>query len=292
MDFAGLPQFVAGGLAIGAVYGLVGAGFSLIFNATRVVNLAQGELVVVGGLATVSFLAWSLPLPLALLAALAVTGTLGALLFATVSSARRGSTELTFVMVTLGIAIALRGIASVIWGTEFMTFTLYPGGAITVGTAVVSYGTLGMLAVTALVSLLMWWLLYRTTIGKAIRACGDNPLAARTVGIRPQRMVLYTYVGSALLGGLAGILVTPSLMMSYDNGVMLALKGFTAAAAGGLFNPFGAIVGGLILGIIEGVCVGLISSELQNAYAFVTLLLVLAFLPEGLFGGRRRGQAR
>lgn len=292
MDLTGFPQFVAGGLAIGAVYGLMGAGFSLVFNATKVVNLAQGEMVVIGGLATVSFLAWSLPLPIAVLAALALSAALGGLIYFILGRARRGSTELTFVMVTLGIAIAGRGVASMVWGTEFRTFTLYPEGAVRIANAVVSYATLGMLAITALVSLILWFVLYRTMIGKAIRACGDNPVAAQTVGIRPRRMVLYTYVAGAMLGGLAGILVTPSLMMSYDNGVMLTLKGFTAAAAGGLLNPFGAIAGGLIIGVIEGVCVGMISSELQNAYAFVTLLLVLAFMPQGLFGARHMSQVR
>jgi branched-chain amino acid transport system permease protein len=292
MDFAGFPQFVAGGLAIGAVYGLVGAGFSLVFNATKVINLAQGETVVIGGLATVSFLAWNLPLPAAIAGSLALSAILGALTCYVLWTARRGATELTFVMVTLGIAIAARGVASKIWGTEFQTFALYPSGAVTLAHAAVSYSTLGMLAVTALVSVALWLLLHRTLMGKAIRACGDNPLAAQTVGIKPRRMVLCTYVVGAMLGGLAGILVTPSLMMSYDNGVMLTLKGFTAAAAGGLLNPFGAVAGGLMIGVIEGICVGMISSELQNAYAFVTLLFVLTFMPQGLFGGRQLGQVR
>lgn len=292
MDFAGFPQFVAGGLAIGAVYGLVGAGFSLVFNATKVINLAQGEAVVIGGLATVSFLAWHLPLPVAIAASLIASAVLGALIYCVLLGAKKGSTELTFVTVTLGIAIAVRGLASMVWGTEFQTFPLYLEGAITVAHAVVSYSTLGMLGATALVSIVLWFLLHRTLIGKAIRACGDNPLAAQTVGINPRRMVLYTYIAGTLLGGLAGILVTPSLMMSYDNGVMLTLKGFTAAAAGGLLNPFGAIAGGLIIGVIEGVCVGMISSELQNAYAFVTLLLVLAVMPQGLFGGRHLSLVR
>lgn len=257
-----------------------------MFNATKVINLAQGEMVVVGGLATVSFLAWSAPLPLAIMCALLLTAILGASLYLILRTARKGSTELTFVMVTLGIAIAMRGVASTLWGTEFQTFALYPQGTVTIANAVVSYSTLAMIVVTALVSVLLWLVLYRTMIGKALRACGDNPIAAQTVGISPQQMILYAYVASSVLGGLAGVLVTPSLMMSYDNGVMLALKGFTAAAAGGLVNPFGAIAGGLIIGVIEGICVGAISSELQNAYAFIILLLVLAFLPQGLFGGR------
>jgi branched-chain amino acid transport system permease protein len=291
MDFSGIPQFVAGGLTVGAVYGLVGAGFSLIFKASKVINFAQGEFVVLGGLVTYSFVGLFTGATLtatlaAALMALAVVLALGALLYTLLRTAKRGGNEFTYVMVTLAVAIALRGAAGLVWGTEYKTFPLYPRGSIKVLGAVVTYGTLITVAATLLVSLGLWLVLYRTMVGKAMRACADDPMAAQTVGIRPQRMVLYAYLGSAFMGGLAGILLTPMLMMSYDNGVMLALKGFTAAVAGGLANPFGAIVGGLVIGIIESLGVGMISSELQNAYAFVALLLVLFLRPQGLFGGR------
>lgn len=291
MDLSGIPQYIAGGLTVGAVYGLVGAGFSLIFRASKVINFAQGEFVVLGGLATYSFvelLGGGLLRSVypAIGAALAVLVALGAILFVVLRTAKKGSTEFSFVMVTLGVAIALRGAAGLIWGTEFKTFTLYPPGTVRVYGAVVTYGTLIVLAVTLLVSLGLWLVLYRTRIGKAMRACADDRMAAQTLGINPQRMVLYAYMGSALLGAIAGILLTPMLMMSYGNGVILALKGFTAAVAGGLTNPFGAVAGGLVIGIIESLGVGMVSSELQDAYAFVALLLVLLVKPQGLFGGR------
>jgi branched-chain amino acid transport system permease protein len=138
----------------------------------------------------------------------------------------------------------------------------------------------------------LWVFLFRTMIGKAMRACANDSRAARTVGIRPRRMVLLAYVASAAIGGLAGMLITPSQMMSYDNGVILAIKGFTAAIVGGLANPFGAVIGGLVLGLLEGLGVGLISSDLQNAYAFFTLLLILLVRPQGLFGRAEAGSAR
>lgn len=291
MDLSGVPQFLAGGVTVGAVYGLVGAGFSLIFRASKVINFAQGEFVVLGGLVAYSFVeilgggVLTSVYP-AIGGALAVLIALGAVLFTVLQAAKKGSTEFSFVMVTLGVAIALRGAAGLIWGTEFKTFTLHPPGTVRVLGAVVSHGTLITLTVTLLVSAALWLLLYRTRIGKAMRACADDRLAAQTVGISPQRMVLYAYMGSALLGGIAGILLTPMLMMSYGNGVILALKGFTAAVAGGLANPFGAVVGGLLIGIIESLGVGLVSSDLQDAYAFVALLLVLLVRPQGLFGGR------
>lgn len=283
-DLSGIPQYVAGGLAVGTVYGLVGAGFSLIHSSSKVVNFAQGEFVVLGGLTACSLSAllggrWA-----ASAASVAIVLAIGALLCLVLRTAKKGSTEFTFVMVTLAVAIALRGAAGLVWGTEYRTFDLYPRGALKVLGAVVSYGTLWMLGITLLVCMALWAVLYRTRLGKAMRACSNDRLAAQAVGIDPSRMVFLSYTGSACLGALGGVLLTPMLMMSYDNGVMLALKGFTAAVAGGLDSPFGAIAGGLLIGVTEGIGVGLVSSELQNAYAFMALLLVLLVRPQGLFG--------
>ena len=289
VDLSGIPQFVAGGVAVGTVYGLVGAGFSLIYNSSKIVNFAQGEFVVVGGLAAVSLTGLLGARWTALAGSVCVVLALGTALYLVLRLARRASTEFTFVMVTLAAAIALRGAAGLIWGTEYRTFPLYSSGTVKVLGAVVSHGTLWMLAVTALACVVLWAVLYRTRLGKAMRACSNDRLAAQTIGIDPRRMVLSSYLGSALLGAVAGILLTPMLMMSYDSGVMLALKGFTAAVAGGLVSPFGAIAGGLLIGILEGLGVGLVSSELQNAYAFLVLLLVLLARPQGLFG---RGPAQ
>jgi branched-chain amino acid transport system permease protein len=286
VDLSGVPQFVAGGLAVGTVYGMVGAGFSLIYNSSRVVNFAQGEFVVVGGLAAVSLTGLLGSTWTALAGAIGVVLLIGAAMYLVLRLANRASTEFTFVMVTLAAAIALRGASGLVWGTEYRTFPLYSTGAVKVLGAVVSHGTLWMLGVTVLACLALWGILYRTRVGKAMRACASDAMAAQTVGIDPRRMVLASYLGSALLGAVAGILLTPMLMMSYDNGVALALKGFTAAVAGGLVSPFGAIAGGLLIGVLEGLGVGLLSSELQNAYAFMVLLLVLLVRPQGLFGAR------
>lgn len=287
-----VPQFLAGGLAIGAVYGLIGAGFSLIYNSSKVINFAQGQFVVYGGLITVSLITAGLPsaiaLPLAIAACVALGGTLQALLL----TARGGSSELTFIMVTIGVGIAMQGIAHQIWGTDYLTFSLYQEGAVHLAGAVVSYGTLTILAVTVLVCLLLWLFLYHTLAGKAMRACANDPRVAQTVGIRPRRVVLGAYLASAALGGLAGILVTPSLMMSAEFGVLLGIKGFTAAIVGGLANPFGAVIGGIVLGLFEGLCVGVISSDLQDAYAYIALLSVLLLRPQGLFGRTLAGSAR
>lgn len=292
MDWGAIPQFLAGGLAIGAVYGLIGVGFSLIYSTSKVINFAQGEFVVYGGLATVSLTLFDIPASIALPLALAASIVMGGALQGLLSTARKGSNELTYIMTTIGVAIALQGLAHQIWGTDYRTYALYPQGAIKVLGASVNYATITILVMTAVVCMTLWVFLFRTMIGKAMRACANDSRAAQTVGIRPRRMVLLAYVASAAIGGLAGMLITPSQMMSYDNGVILAIKGFTAAIVGGLANPFGAVIGGLVLGLLEGLGVGLISSDLQNAYAFITLLLILLIRPQGLFGRAGPGSAR
>lgn len=292
MDWGAIPQFLAGGLAIGAVYGLIGVGFSLIYSTSKVINFAQGEFVVYGGLATVSLTLFDIPASIALPLSLAASIVMGGALQGLLSTARKGSNELTYIMTTIGVAIALQGLAHQIWGTDYRTYALYPQGAIKVLGASVNYATITILVMTAVVCMALWGFLFRTMIGKAMRACANDGRAAQTVGIRPRRMVLFAYMASAAIGGLAGMLITPSQMMAYDNGVILAIKGFTAAIVGGLANPFGAVIGGLILGLLEGLGVGLISSDLQNAYAFFTLLLILLIRPQGLFGRVEPGSAR
>lgn len=292
MDWGAIPQFLAGGLAIGAVYGLIGVGFSLIYSTSKVINFAQGEFVVYGGLATVSLTLFDIPASVALPLSLAASIVMGGALQGLLSTARKGSNELTYIMTTIGVAIALQGLAHQIWGTDYKTYALYPQGAIKMLGASVNYATITILVTTALVCVALWVFLFRSMIGKAMRACANDSRAARTVGIRPRRMVLLAYLASAAIGGLAGMLITPSQMMSYDNGVILAIKGFTAAIVGGLANPFGAVIGGLVLGLLEGLGVGLISSDLQNAYAFLTLLVILLARPQGLFGRAEPGSAR
>ena len=256
MDWGAIPQFLAGGLAIGAVYGLIGVGFSLIYSTSKVINFAQGEFVVYGGLATVSLTLFDIPASIALPLSLAASVVMGGALQGLLSTARKGSNELTYIMTTIGVAIALQGLAHQIWGTDYKTYALYPQGAMKVLGASVNYATITILVMTAVVCMGLWVFLFRTMIGKAMRACANDSRAARTVGIRPRRMVLLAYVASAAIGGLAGMLITPSQMMSYDNGVILAIKGFTAAIVGGLANPFGAVIGGLVLGLLEGLGVG------------------------------------
>ena len=137
---------------------------------------------------------------------------------------------------------------------------------------------------TALLVLTVHLFFNRTLVGKAILACSCNKTAAQLVGINVGRMLLVAYGLSALLGAMAGVLVAPITYTSYDAGIMLGLKGFAAAVLGGMGNPMGAVAGGLLLGLVESLAAGLISSGYKDAIAFVILLLVLFLRPSGLFG--------
>ncbi|MCF3593078.1 branched-chain amino acid ABC transporter permease [Rhodobacteraceae bacterium LMO-12] len=287
-----VPQFMAGGLAIGAIYGLVAAGFSLIYNSSKVINFSQGEFVVIGGLSAVTFLSLPIPTWLALSLSLIVSVILGLLLRFILGMARKDSTEMTFIMITLGLAMVITGLAYQIWGADFLSFQLFPRESYNVLGATLNFDTITILAITCIVCVIMWFFLYRTIFGKAMRAVSENARVAQTVGVNPGTMIMVAFAFSAFLGGLAGILITPSQMMSYDNGVILVVKGFAAAIVGGLVNPFGAVVGGILVGVIEGLCVGLISSELQNVYAFVVLFVVLLVRPQGLLGKVTQGLSR
>ena len=143
---------------------------------------------------------------------------------------------------------------------------------------------LWVLGGAAVLVLAVQWFFHHTILGKAILACSCNRTAAHLVGINVGLMMLVAYGLSALLGAMAGVLVTPITYTSYDAGVMLGLKGFSAAILGGMGNPMGAVAGGLVLGLVESLAAGMISSGYKDAIAFVLLLLVLFFRPSGLFG--------
>src|SRR5215203_4580336 len=221
-------QFLFSGLTVGAVYAMVALGFTLIYNASDVVNFAQGEFVMIGGMATVFAVAAGVPLPLGALLAIAAAVAVGLLLNA------------------LAIEPA-RGVAT------FLALYLF---------------------------------LERTVLGKAVLATAANRLAAQLVGINTRIIMMLAFGASAAIGALAGIFITPITLTSYDVGTLLALKGFAAAMLGGMGSPFGAILGGLLLGLFESFSAGYLSSAYKDAVAFLTILVVLFLLPSGLVGRR------
>ena len=280
-------QYIASGLTAGAIYALVALGFSIIFNASGAINFAQGEFVMIGGMSAVTLLALGLPLwvalPLAVLASVLVALIIEKL---AIEPARHAGT-VTLIIITIGVALFLRGLAQLLWGKgvhrlpsfgseqpiEWLGATLLPQSLWVMGGA-----ALAVFCLSAFYG--------RTLLGKAMRATSYNLIAAQLAGINTRGVLFASFGLAAALGALGGVLIAPIAFTSYDAGIMLGLKGFAAAMLGGLGSFAGAVLGGLVLGLLEGLGAGLISSAYKDAIAFVVILLVLFLMPQGLLGGR------
>ena len=280
-------QFLVSGLTIGAVYALVALGFTLVYNASDVVNFAQGEFVMLGGMVTVFAHAAGVPLPFAALLAIIVSVLLGLALYWLAIAPARGASAVSLIIITIGASILLRGAAQIIFDKQFHKLPSFSGDApVQMLGAAVQPQSFWVIGGAAVVVLLLYVFLERTLLGKAVLATSANQLAARLVGINTATIMALAFGGSAAIGGVAGILITPITLTSYDVGTLLALKGFAAAMLGGIGNPLGAVAGGLLLGLLEAFGAGYLSSTYKDAFAFIVILAVLFAAPQGLFGRR------
>ena len=284
-----LVQYLLAGLTLGAIYALVALGFAIIYNASHVINFAQGEFVMIGGMATVSFIDTGLPLPLAALAAIVVAAFIGFLLERFAVEPARGASVVTLIIITIGASILLRGLATFVWDKKIHAVPAFSGDAPiviggTAGGATLLPQSLWVLGATLAAVAALWGFFNRTLTGKAILAVSHNRLAAQLVGVSVRRVLAVSFALSAALGALAGILIAPITFTSWDAGVMLGLKGFAAAILGGLGSGPGAIAGGLALGLLEALGAGYVSSAYKDVIAFVIILAVLVFMPSGLAG--------
>jgi len=280
-----LLQFLISGLTVGSIYALVALGFSIIYNASDVVNFAQGEFVMIGAMSAIFLLHDGLPYPVAVFCAISITVLVGLALDKLAIEPAKNATVVSTIIITIGASIFLRGAALLIWGKEIYALPSFTGDTpITIGTATILPQNIWVMAGTAAAVFAVKYFFDRTLMGKAIMACSFNKKAAFLVGINVKQMLLVSYGLSAALGSAAGVLVTPITFMSYNSGVMLGLKGFCAAILGGMGNSSGAVAGGLLLGLIETVGAGFISSGYKDAIAFFVIMLVLFFRPSGILG--------
>lgn len=282
---AELLQFLVSGLTVGAVYALVALGFTIIYNASDVVNFAQGEFVMLGGMITFFAHAAGFPLAGAAILAIVATAIVGVALNKLAIEPARGAPVVSLIIITIGASIFLRGVASLVFDKSLHRFPGFSGEApIMVAGAAIIPQSIWVLAGALLVFLGLWVFFTKTLTGRAVLATANNRLAAQLVGINTKFVMTLSFALSAAIGALAGVLVTPITLTSYDMGIALALKGFAAAMLGGMGNPFGALIGGLLLGILEALTAGYISSAYKDAASFVIILAVLFFMPQGLFG--------
>ncbi len=278
-------QFLISGVTQGAIYALVGLGFAVIYNASHVINFAQGEFVMIGGMATVSLIALGMPMPLAIIIAVIGAGAVGFALEKFAIGPAHGSSVVNLIIITIGASIFLRGIAQVLWDRNFHALPSFSGDEpIAFMGAAILPQSLWVIGVMVLIVAGLWGFFSHTRSGKAMLATSFNPLAAKLVGINTRRVLQVSFVLAAALGAIAGILIAP-ISLTYANvGIMLGLKGFCAAIVGGLGKPMGAIAGGLIVGIAEAMTAGYISSAYKDAVAFIIIIAVLMLLPNGIFG--------
>lgn len=282
-----LLQFLFSGVTVGAVYALVALGFTIIYNASDVVNFAQGEFVMLGGMITTFAHLAGLPLPLAALIAIVITAAVGVALNKLAIEPARNAPVASLIIITIGASIFIRGVAQLVFDKQLHRFPAFSGDApINIGGATILPQSLWVTGGALAIFAGLWVFFTRTLTGKAVLATANNRLAARLVGINTTYIMTLSFALSAAIGALAGVLVTPITLTSYDVGIGLALKGFAAAMLGGMGNPFGALVGGFVLGLLEALTAGYISSQYKDAAAFIVILAVLFARPQGLFGAK------
>jgi branched-chain amino acid transport system permease protein len=287
MMLAQFLQFLFSGLTVGATYALAALGFTLIYNASQVINFAQGEFIMLGGMLAVFFSQAGLPLPAALALAILIPALVGVLVEKLAIEPVKGAETVTLIIITIGASLVIRGLVQVWLGKATHSLPAFSGDTpIEVLGATLMPQSLWVLGVTGLVVAALWYFFNRTLGGKAMLATAYNGLAAELVGINTSRVLFVSFALSAALGALGGILVTPITLTSYDVGIMLGLKGFVAAVVGGLGNGLGAVVGGLLVGVLEALGAGYVSSAYKDAMPFGLILFILFFMPRGLFGAR------
>jgi len=277
-------QFLFSGITVGATYALAALGFTLIYNASNVINFAQGEFIMLGGMLTVFFMQVGLPMPAAIVLAVLVPAIVGVLVEKLAIEPAKGAETVTLIIITIGCSLIIRGLVQVWLGKNTHTVPPFSGNEpIAILGATLLPQSLWVLGVTGVVVAALWYFFSRTLAGKAILATSFNPVAAQLVGINTSWVLFISFALSAALGALGGILVAPITLTSYDVGIMLGLKGFVAAVVGGLGSGLGAVLGGLLVGV-EAMSAGYISSAYKDAVPFVLILAILFFMPRGLFG--------
>lgn len=278
-------QYVLAGVVVGAIYALIAAGFVLIYQVTRIINFAQGEFAMIGAMTASSLATGGMP-PLAAAGIAVVSAALtGAVCYRFAIFPAREATGVTLIFITLGLDVALRGLGLLIWGTNPLSLAPFSGGsAITIFGGALPPQALWVLLTDLLVFAVLYLFFRHTYAGTAVRAAVANPPIASTFGIPLRTFAFWSFVAAAAIGGLGGVVVAPITSATYDMGLTLGLAGFVAAVLGGLESLPGALLGGFVLGIVEKVAGGLLSTGWEEGVGFLILVLVLVLRPQGLLG--------
>jgi branched-chain amino acid transport system permease protein len=283
------------GVTSGSIYALVGLGFTVIYSVTGIINFAQGEFVMLGGMISYIILdSMGLPTAPALLLTIITVAAIGAVLYLLAIRSARKASVVSLIIITIGASVFIRGVAGEIWTKDYVRPPYFSGDqSISFLGAYIQPQALWIIGVTIAAMVVLHVFLTYTVMGKALRACAINRAAAGLVGIDARVMALISFSLAAAFGALGGAVVAPLTTTSYSVGVMMGLKGFVAAAIGGFRSPVAAFVGGITIGVVESLAVrigwGPFSSAYKDAIALVVLLLILLVRSGRLAAEERAG---
>jgi branched-chain amino acid transport system permease protein len=283
-----ITQAVFAALSVGSMYALVAMGVCLIYNSTNVINFAQGEFVMLGGMTMVALygeMHW--PLYLAIPASIAIAVIVGMAMMKVAYRPGKSTSLISVLIITIGASLFISGSAVHVWDAEIHRFPAFSGDTpIKLLEAAIAPQSLWVISITTIVVLLLVFYFQFTIQGKAMRACALDRTAASLLGIRVKGMVLLAFAMSAALGAVAGIIVTPLTMMSSAGGMLLAIKGFSAAMLGGMGSIVGAVIGGFVFSFLEYFSATFVSTTLKELVTFIVIINVLLFMPRGIMGPR------
>ena len=290
MSYSSFLQFLFSGLTSGAVYAFVAMGFSITFTSSGIVNFAQGQFVMIGGMVAASLnAAFNLPVWAAMLLGIGAAALAGFIMGTAFILPMLQFGEFTLILVTLGLSIVFEALALVQWGTDPLALpSLLDLNPVRVGGASITVDALLIIGMIFVVLAAFLLFARYTRWGRAMRATSIDPAVAASLGINVSLTIVLAFVLSAISGGLAGALLTPLISTGAQTGLLMTLKGFAAAVLGGISKPIGSVAGGFLLGLIEAMATGFISSTYAEAIALALLVLLLMVHPEGLFTAKIR----
>lgn len=292
MDMSVILQAIVDGAGVGLIYGLVGIGYCVIYNATGIVNFAQGVFVMLGGMLTYTLLTLAgIPFILAIAIAIALVALVGVVIewLVVKPMLARGSPMFAIILATLAVQIMIERMTILSVGDQPRTFHEFTaGGPLRLGPIVVGYQLIWIFVCSVALVLLLTLFFKYTRIGNAVRACSQHRDAASLLGIPVTRMLAVSFALSAALGAVAGVLITPSQYTAFNVGIPFGVSGFIAAIVGGFGSASGAFFGGILLGVVQAVAIIMFGAGYKTITALAVLLLVLLFFPSGLLGSREQ----
>ena len=284
MDSSELLQLVIAGLKNGSIYALLALGFTIVYAATNVINFAQGEFYMLGGMfAVLGFEQLGLPLGVSAVLSVVVVAGIGLLFELSAIRPRKDAEPMALIIITVGGSLVMASLARHAFGSDALALPEFtPGPSLSLGGAAIERQAFWIWGIMLVAVAALSFLYSRTRLGRAMRACMQNREAARLMGIDTRRVVTISFGLAAALGAAAGVAVAPLTSTRFDIGAGIGVKGFAAAILGGLGSPLAAVAGGLLLGLIEQAVIPF-SSALKDVVALVVLLVVLFVRPQGLF---------